>query len=374
MHASANDSQPGAGIFAPNLPPSAKMVIILCDDFRTFLSGDTSEARLSGRTPRVRMVLATLDQASECLEEEICYPGWLNSLGDDIEAHYHKHMFVPHAKRNNSQIYILAKFPDFYRPGETAWTSEVYDAAANATGVSFLTGHGKISNDNILVLQGTSTSIENVGPLIEDEFHAQLSQFAAIVGVDDSQLLLVLLSHSLVYAYTLPDPLLSSAYPLVCVKSSLLKKQSCKVFLEMLSTFLAKFLSDFLICASLSFVLVLIFIDVGIRLYTNFSPEPSLLSLRVTSTIRLSQVIEAHEYLQLVLEFTLGSTLVIFVIREFAFPEAEGKRKSNSDVEARTEKAAAAAWGLGEKTERRDFVLCRVGAPELEPEFARDRV
>ncbi|KAJ7159952.1 hypothetical protein C8R43DRAFT_1124317 [Mycena crocata] len=139
----------------------------------------------------------------------------------------------------------------------------------------------------------------------------------------------------------------------------------------MLSSSPTKLIRDFVLCTSLSFVILLSAINAGLRVYTYLSStqasSPVNQSIWVTGSIQLSQVLAAHEYLTLVFKVTLACTMAVFLVREFAFQLGFGlsgerrERERIGDVEAGSESwdksaviVAAPRWReRDENTERR---------------------
>ncbi|KAF8211115.1 hypothetical protein K438DRAFT_1569743 [Mycena galopus ATCC 62051] len=110
-----------------------------------------------------------------------------NYLGYSIEAQCHRYPFVPPSERER-QVYILAKFLKYFHPDEgRAWPPDFFDAAANATGASFIMA-SKESPEVPLQPGDLSTSIENIGPVNQHEFYDVLSHSVALVGVGNPML------------------------------------------------------------------------------------------------------------------------------------------------------------------------------------------
>ncbi|KAJ6485575.1 hypothetical protein C8R45DRAFT_997083 [Mycena sanguinolenta] len=166
----------------------------------------------------ITMVIVNVDQMDWCIREEVCVrspanpagipvwklfafhfwsghvhplsPKWTfspedyktnNYLGYSIEPQCSRHPFVPHSERPR-QVYILAKFLKFFNPKERAWAPELFDAAANEAGVSFVMS-SRNSSETKLTPGDLSPSIENIGPVSQDEFYNVLSRSVALVGV-----------------------------------------------------------------------------------------------------------------------------------------------------------------------------------------------
>ncbi|KAF8211116.1 hypothetical protein K438DRAFT_1808837 [Mycena galopus ATCC 62051] len=106
-----------------------------------------------------------------------------NYLGYSIESQCYKHTFVPHIERNR-QVYILAKYLKFFHLDEgRAWAPDFFDAAANATGASFIMSSRDLPEAPKLQPGDLSASIENIGPVTQDDFYRVLSNSMALVGV-----------------------------------------------------------------------------------------------------------------------------------------------------------------------------------------------
>ncbi|KAF9017855.1 hypothetical protein BDZ89DRAFT_1021850 [Hymenopellis radicata] len=102
-------------------------------------------------------------------------------LGYSIEAQCQKYPFIPHSQRD-SQAYILAKFLKFFLPDSTPWTPDFFDAAANATGMSFVVGARNLPFEPEPDVT-LAASIKNVGHIQQDEFYDILSRSVALVGL-----------------------------------------------------------------------------------------------------------------------------------------------------------------------------------------------
>ncbi|KAJ7740871.1 hypothetical protein B0H14DRAFT_477129 [Mycena olivaceomarginata] len=107
-------------------------------------------------------------------------------LGYSIEAQCSRYPFILHSERKR-QAYILAKFLNFFTPEQRAWQPDFFDAAANATRVSFVMASVELSDMPKLRPGELSPSIENIaraGELFsQDEFYHILSHSVALVGV-----------------------------------------------------------------------------------------------------------------------------------------------------------------------------------------------
>ncbi|KAJ6620661.1 hypothetical protein B0H10DRAFT_2021327 [Mycena sp. CBHHK59/15] len=103
-------------------------------------------------------------------------------LGYSIEAQCALRPFIPHAERR-SQVYVLAKFLHMFRPEDRAWAPELFDSAANATGVPFLAGTKPPSPADAPETADIAASITNVGIMKQDEFYDVLSHSLALVGI-----------------------------------------------------------------------------------------------------------------------------------------------------------------------------------------------
>ncbi|KAJ7485670.1 hypothetical protein FB451DRAFT_1083152 [Mycena latifolia] len=108
-------------------------------------------------------------------------------LGYSIEPQCSRYPFIPHAQRE-SQVYILAKFLKFFLPADRAWPPDFFDAAANATGASFVMASMDLPDAPKLSPGDLATSIINVGPVTQDEFYDLLSKSVALVGVGNPAL------------------------------------------------------------------------------------------------------------------------------------------------------------------------------------------
>ncbi|KAF7356321.1 hypothetical protein MVEN_00964400 [Mycena venus] len=179
----------------------------------------------------VKIVIASVDQASKCFRSTTCvrsaanppgipawkifsqhfwqnpanplgakwtlspepYRGGTTYLGYSIEGQCAKYPFIPHGQRK-AQVYILAKFLKFFHPDSRTWKPEFFDAATNATGLSFvmaardLPGAPKISPSDL------PASLENLidpsgrSGLKQAEFYDVLSRSVALVGVGNPML------------------------------------------------------------------------------------------------------------------------------------------------------------------------------------------
>ncbi|KAJ7740869.1 hypothetical protein B0H14DRAFT_3167857 [Mycena olivaceomarginata] len=92
-------------------------------------------------------------------------------LGYNIETQCSRYPFIPHSGRKR-QAYILAKFLNFFTPERRAWQPDFFDAAADATRVSFVMASVELSDMPKL----------RPGEL-QDEFYHILSHSVALVGV-----------------------------------------------------------------------------------------------------------------------------------------------------------------------------------------------
>ncbi|KAJ7485671.1 hypothetical protein FB451DRAFT_62866 [Mycena latifolia] len=108
-------------------------------------------------------------------------------LGYTIEPQCSKYPFVPHSQRE-PQVYILAKFLKFFLPANRAWPPEFFDAATNATGMSFVMASKDQAGSPKLSPGDLATSITNVGPVTQDQFYDLLSKSVALVGVGNPAL------------------------------------------------------------------------------------------------------------------------------------------------------------------------------------------
>ncbi|KAJ7797288.1 hypothetical protein B0H14DRAFT_3093176 [Mycena olivaceomarginata] len=108
-------------------------------------------------------------------------------LGYSIEAQCSRYSFIPHSERKR-QVYILAKFLKYFAPEERAWPPDFFDAAANATGISFVMAAVDPPEDPKLKPGDLAASIENIGRrdgelFTQDRFYQILSHSVALVGV-----------------------------------------------------------------------------------------------------------------------------------------------------------------------------------------------
>ncbi|KAJ7656381.1 hypothetical protein DFH06DRAFT_1298244 [Mycena polygramma] len=152
----------------------------------------------------VKMVIASDDRAEGCWKEASCvrpenplgakwtlspeaYEGDHNTyLGYSIEPQCSRHPFIPHAQRR-PQAYILAKFLNYFLPDRRAWTPDFFDAAANATGLSFVMASTD-PPEGLTTLPELSPSIKNIGGgllMNQNAFYDELSRSVALVGVGD---------------------------------------------------------------------------------------------------------------------------------------------------------------------------------------------
>ncbi|KAK7024998.1 hypothetical protein R3P38DRAFT_2401543, partial [Favolaschia claudopus] len=116
-------------------------------------------------------------------------------LGYSIEPQCAKHPFIPFSQRTSKQVYILAKFLKFFHPASSpAWSSEIFDAAADETGVRFIMAARHLPEETeeqkARSRQSVAKSIENVsaGRLrgevpTQEQFYGMLGRSVALVGM-----------------------------------------------------------------------------------------------------------------------------------------------------------------------------------------------
>lgn len=86
----------------------------------------------------------------------------------------------------------MAKPISCFHPKVRAWDPDFFDLAANSTGVLFFTGAGDpIPEHKNLRLSKIEMppSIENLGPLSQEDSYFLLSRSLALVGMGDPELL-----------------------------------------------------------------------------------------------------------------------------------------------------------------------------------------
>ncbi|KAF7320159.1 hypothetical protein MKEN_00800400 [Mycena kentingensis (nom. inval.)] len=114
-------------------------------------------------------------------------------LGYSVEPQCTKERFIPHAQRKH-QAWIFTKFLMYYEPERTAWPPEFFDAAAEQTGISFLTAAIKklgiqtppISSKIINLVPETPTTLAAGRWLLpQDEFYDHLGHSVVLLGVGD---------------------------------------------------------------------------------------------------------------------------------------------------------------------------------------------
>ncbi|KAJ6477194.1 hypothetical protein C8R47DRAFT_1141030 [Mycena vitilis] len=116
------------------------------------------------------------------------YPGDSNTyVGYSIEAQCSRSPFIPHPQRH-PQAYILAKYLKFFHPQSRAWAPDYFDAAANATGISFVMASINLPEGPFITPSDLSPSITNINSettMNQAEFYHVLSTSVALVGVGD---------------------------------------------------------------------------------------------------------------------------------------------------------------------------------------------
>ncbi|KAJ7055068.1 hypothetical protein C8F01DRAFT_1030595 [Mycena amicta] len=111
---------------------------------------------------------------------------WLvpnNYLGYSVEPGCATIPFVPHEQRQQPPMaFVMAKYPDYFKPPAHAWTAEYYREAANATGARFFSG---VRSDMYKELPEDFPSdlMENLGWLPLDRFYRMLSGAGVVIGV-----------------------------------------------------------------------------------------------------------------------------------------------------------------------------------------------